>query len=85
MAFALHLIWLGHAPSLRAMQNLCHVLNLFESELSNIIHMPRQSMQQLALFCASIFVHLRDAHVGSTGRQEHVLAVKRLCNDFSLI
>ena len=34
MAFALHLIWLGHAPPLRAMQNLCHVLNLFESELS---------------------------------------------------
>ncbi len=34
MALALHLIWIGHAPPLRAMQNLCHVLNLFESELS---------------------------------------------------
>ena len=52
--------------------------------LSNIIHIPLHSMQQLAIFCANIFVHLRDAHVGSTGRQEHVLAVKRLCNDFSL-
>ena len=52
--------------------------------LSNIIHIPLHSMQQLAIFCANIFVHLRDAHVGSTGRQDNVLAVKRLCNDFSL-
>lgn len=53
--------------------------------LSKIIHVPRQSMELLAIFCASIFVHLRDAHVGSTGRQEHVFAVKRLCNDFSWV
>ena len=33
MALALHMIWLGHAPPLRAMQNLFHVLSLFESEL----------------------------------------------------
>ena len=26
--------------------------------------------------------HLRDAHVGLTGRQEHVLAVKRLATTF---
>ena len=52
--------------------------------LSNTIHIPLHSMQQLATFCSTIFVHLRDAHVGIAGRQEHVLAVKRLCNDFSL-